>query len=329
MMKKVYLIAAVLLLMTMVSACTERKDANQSHSEKFNLTITENTGADVTVLKSKCCILDERKGNLKTVVRLEHNAQYSLTYCDVKNGIVYYVTNEDGSRRGGDQLYSYDMNTGNHRQLTEGIYAINFIVPINENKLLLVAVVGGTHNISPLCYDIKSGKLESWEWDDDFFVNYAFRDSQTGTVYISGYSNAKDYQMRDQLNNREIEKYGIDNYIYRIDKDGKYEKIFTCKDRYITSFAVNGKVVLCMTKVESFDDADYKVVRYDVDSKEEKTLKNISIPGDIIDLDDSGENVYSSTGGQIIKTNLSLGTEETIYKVDREKEYINNAQRLP
>lgn len=226
---------------------------------------------------------------------------------------------------GNDQLYSYDIKTKKSQKLTDNLYGVNYIIPTTK-KIFLVAAKVGEHNMSPSYYDIASKKLIDVEWDKDYFISVAKKDPSTEKIFVSGHSNKEDYDMMDKFNNEEIKgPYGIDNSIYQIDEES-HKLIYKIENRYIDSFAINGENLICSTSLRGEEiNEDGQTIIYNIKTKKMNICDDI-IPGDLFYINDDGENVYSNTGNEIIKTELSSMKQESLLKLKNESAWINNAQ---
>jgi len=326
--------SAILLLVVVLSfsgaGCTApENDKSVEIEENFiSLTITHNVISDDNFLESDSCILNLKSKDIETVAKIKHNAQFSLTYYDNQANRVYYSTNTDKNRNGGDQLFSYDLYSKQSKQLTDALYAINYIIPMIGGNLFIITAKEGNHNISLGYYNVSIEEFVDLEWDNDFFVSIGRRDPKTNNIYVSGYSNSENYKKLDLFNNEIInEPYGIDNKVYMV-SENVHKLVFELNRRYITSFAINGDKLICKTSLQPIGDLDEQVLIYNLTTKKISIKDKLLIPGDIFHIDKRGENVYINTGNEILKMNLSSGESETLYKVDPIKSWINNAQLL-
>ncbi|WP_313758720.1 hypothetical protein [Tissierella sp.] len=64
------------------------------------------------------------------------NTQYPLGVYDKKTHSVYYVKEKNNDsfkrKRTGDQIYVYSLETGSDTMLTEDVFAVNYIVPVDD-----------------------------------------------------------------------------------------------------------------------------------------------------------------------------------------------------
>lgn len=322
------LVLAIIICMTLVfTACNNTNNDDQSKKDKtFTLTVTPNQEPNGLYLDTKACVLHENSKKLDTVSTIKSNAAYSLTYFDKDKNTVFYTTNTKVNRKGGDQLFSYDVKTKKSVQLTDNLYAINYIIPMKGDNLFLVVIKEGTHNISPGYYNKTTKEFTDLEWDDDFFVSNANKDPQSNEIYVSGYSNTENDKKLDLLNDEKIDgPFGIDNKIYTVSKDSN-KLVFELDDRYIDSFAVNGNKLICITSLQGNTDSDKKIIMYDLNTKKESHIDNLPIRGDIFYLDADGANVYANTGEQIEKINIETKKSQILYKLEPGTAWINNAQ---
>ena len=161
-----------------------------SNESNIYVTITENN-SDENELSSIVGKIGE-KNKIQHILTLNHNAQYSLAYYDETSKKVYYMTNEDSNRHGGDQLFCYDTILKTNNQITKDLFGANYIIPVNTNKLFMVVAKKNTHTLEPVYINVKNGKVIGINCDDDLFVNVATKDNSQGEIYISGYSNLEE-----------------------------------------------------------------------------------------------------------------------------------------
>lgn len=293
-----------------------------SNESNIYVTITENN-SDENELSSIVGKIGE-KNKIQHILTLNHNAQYSLAYYDETSKKVYYMTNEDSNRHGGDQLFCYDTILKTNNQITKDLFGANYIIPVNTNKLFMVVAKKNTHTLEPVYINVKNGKVIGINCDDDLFVNVATKDNSQGEIYISGYSNLEDYKMLDKCNSTDKEQmYGIDNTVYKV-KNNQLEKMFTLSDRFIDSFAVNENYIICNTSLRGTgSNYNSKLYLFDINLEEIIELKN-KIEGNIFALDNK-MNVLVNTGSKIKKINIKTGKLETLLPIDSNKAWINNA----
>lgn len=286
------------------------------------LTITENT-FDENELSSMVGKITE-KNKVEHILTLKHNAQYSLTCYDRINKKIYYMDNEDDERHGGDQLFYYDIISGENRQITSDLFGANYIIPIDTSRVFMVVAKKDTHTLEPIYVNINSGRIIDIQCDTDLFINVANKDNSQGEIYISGYSNSEDYKMLDKCNSTDKEQmYGIDNTVYKV-QGNRIEKVFTISDRFIDSFAVNGQYIICNTSLRGTgSDYDHKSYLFDISTGKMTKLKN-EIEGSIFALDDK-MNALINTGSEIQRVNVKTGDEESLLVIDPSKAWINNA----
>lgn len=286
------------------------------------ITITENTFNEDELSSIVGQIAEKNK--IQHILTLKHNAQYSLAYYDKISKKVYYMDNEYKKRHGGDQLFCYDMVSRENRQITKGLFGANYIIPVNTNKVFMVVTKKNTHTLGPVYVDVNSGKIIDIKCDDDLFVNVATKDNGKGELYISGYSNNEDYEKLDKCNSTdEKQMYGIDNTVYKV-QDNHINKVFTLPKRFIDSFAVYGKYIVCNTSLRGTgSEYNNKSYLFDITSGKMMELKN-EIKGNIFALDDK-MNVLVNTGSEIRRVNVKTGDVELLLSIDPSKAWINNA----
>lgn len=157
---------------------------------------------------------------LKRIAVVPYNAQYPLTVYDKRRDMVFYSAKAASGV--GDQLYAYDYKKDEQTQLTDNIFAINHIIPL-DNGILLGQVPFGTPHIAinPYLYDDEKKELISWTWEQDYHFNSMFYNISSGLIIGSAYSASENYR---RIANQDEEDYvECDNHVFIIDDKGGKE----------------------------------------------------------------------------------------------------------
>ena len=130
MKKKIVVVSLVFFLIFLsLTGCQKTED------EGIYITFARTSKAlETTVFEFN--ISDEE---VNSVGSFTYNAQYPLgVYSKDKQRIYYSAKSEDGR---GDQLWEYDIETEERAQLTDGIYGMNYIVPVGTVFIWLLGVL--------------------------------------------------------------------------------------------------------------------------------------------------------------------------------------------
>jgi WD40 repeat protein len=128
---------------------------------------------------------------MSEVAQVPMTAQYPLSTVDLKNHAVYY-SERDSTRC--DQLVKLDLENNQKYKLTDDLFAISYIIPV-ENKIILVGLKKedmkkGYRYLGLFSFDLESKTLTSW-WDEndhDTSVRSLTLNPYTQRLYASIYS---------------------------------------------------------------------------------------------------------------------------------------------
>lgn len=321
--KYVYIISIFIVILTLLIGgyyITKEKHKKVSKSKSINMTITVNKSyKGGRLLKSGSYMYYEKNKKVKHIASVKHNAQYSITYYDKNSGLLYYTSNTDINRENGDELYSYNIKTHKKKQLTKGLYAVNDIIPIGKEKLLIIGVKGNSRVITAFAYNIKTQKLKSLGWDKDFNIYAAYRNPDNGKIYVSGYSYKKSEQIIDDLNNEKIKKGSAGSTVYEIFDDGSHKKIFSCNEKSISDFAIDENYILCSTYYDSnsIDMFIHNIELYDLNTKNKEKISKIQTNGgEILYFNKQKNYIILNNKDSITKVNTKNGNSDVLYEVD-------------
>ena len=151
------------------------------------MSITENFDDMSGEMLSDIRILDlDSTGNIKNTLVLEDYPQHSLSVYDRQNDLIYYserVYDDDNDY--GDQLFSYSRETKESVQLTDNIYAINYIYPVGDYVYMLGAMQG-THYLTIIKFDLNTKELSVFDndgkWNFDLLVYDVYGDRLYATA---------------------------------------------------------------------------------------------------------------------------------------------------
>jgi hypothetical protein len=180
----------------------------------FNIT-TNNNGRDAQdgcTMNNYCYDIESKKiTKVQTKEALAYNSQYPLSVFSKIDNSIYYsdrVTREDGKY--GDQLAVYNLDTEERKILTDNLYAINEIIPL-EDYVVLSACPQGSRGEQLIIYDKtkeKSRTVALLTGPEDSCVSSLSYNPNTGQLIAAVYSMAQEYKARDDFNNA-ISEYNI------------------------------------------------------------------------------------------------------------------------
>ncbi|WP_276917811.1 hypothetical protein [Aneurinibacillus aneurinilyticus] len=176
---------------------------------------------------------DLTTGKWKDVAHVPMTAQYSLGAIDKKNQIVYYSERDS---TGSDQLVKLDLKTKKKEKLTNDLYSLSYLVPLEE-RIILGATKKGHHNTQLATYDIKSKKLYFWNENDfDNSLETLSYDPFHQQIYASFFSE-KERNKNDEIRyKRQTPDVIPPTYqVFKYDKTGTdMKKIYETKEKLHT-----------------------------------------------------------------------------------------------
>lgn len=233
--RKVFLLSAVTLL-TAATACgkvqTESGEPADEYAEDaelyLSITVTRrNNGVDPTDgLTTTAYAYDIASEELSEAGQFDYTAQYPLSVYSRGDNVLYY-TADDGKDR--DQLFCYDVESGNTYQLTDSLWAINYIIP-TEKSVIAIAVSPGERNLTPYVFDKSTNEVTRVQVYEDFTVISCGLNPATGRLFLGGYLESEDRANTDAFNNYllqedldfwQTESTPTDSYIFELVDDYK------------------------------------------------------------------------------------------------------------
>ncbi|WP_166245446.1 hypothetical protein [Paenibacillus turpanensis] len=143
---------------------------------------------------------DLSKKSLEEAAVTKDTAQYPLGALDRKHNLLFY---SEKVSTGGDQLMMLDLKTGEKKQLTTELFAINSIIPIWEHEKVILAAVDKVKSAVQIYgYDHQSGKLTNWfpSDNDDTSVESLHYHASTGKLYAVLFSDQERDKLTDKAN---------------------------------------------------------------------------------------------------------------------------------
>lgn len=305
-MKRKSLIYVVLLFVL----CGCQSNTKNNELSDYYLSMTSSSQVSDTEILVENQIYDFEEDVSISHDKFTLTAQYSLAVYDKKdNAILYSAKDASGED---DQVFLYDIETKQTKQLTNNLWGINYIIP-RDNDYLVVGVPFKSHILCLWTIDRNTKKVSQVEIPnndhDDMSVWQIAYIPQTNDVVIQAYSDSEQYEISHKWNSieehEESEELSVPYYHY-IYKDGEAKYLFTKIMPQSDGLVSNGKDVLIA--VNSKVNGDY-LMKYNLDNNKLETLKNISGLGRVFYLDTAGEYVYAFKNG-VGRKNINTGEEE-------------------
>lgn len=268
-------IMCVLFFIVTLVGCS--KEVNLQDLDKPNegddyitFTVTGyNNGVDTSSgMTSQVWFYDISTEELKRIFDFKTTAQYSLGFYDRRNERIYYTERiRDKSADGyGDQIIMCDLATKEETQLTTDFFAVNDIIPLN-NRLYFTAAIQGD-GIERLGYiDLLSGEIIFWEKDGDIFIENVIIDTETESVFFTGYSiKERAYNVIHQGNG----DFKIPTHtVYRTDLDFLSTEALYSDDHWLRAIMINGsKISILSDEKYNHPEIPTTLVLYDLNTKQ-------------------------------------------------------------
>ncbi|MEA5026661.1 MAG: hypothetical protein VB012_03260 [Erysipelotrichaceae bacterium] len=296
----------IFIVITLLSGCQKTED------EGIYISFTRTSKAlETTIFEFN--LSDEE---VNAVGFFTYNAQYPLGVYSRENNKMYYSAKaEDGH---GDQLWEYDIETEERTQLTDGIYGMNFIVPVDDSIYLVAWCFDNDYNALNLyCYDIESRSLELLQDDPAFNIGVLSYSPENKEFMFAG-EDAVEMWHRFDIQCNEYPFYPPTNNVYSM-KDNVIKLVFSTEDNEdIVALAMNDQYILYRTISESWtlhEDGSFTgdtkehvyLMNRETNDKTEITDEVFSHVGKFIYLANSGDFYclyYGDGYNQIVTINL-------------------------
>ena len=221
--------------------------------------ITEDSGSIVTSIFE----YDIHKKELNRIYDFNYSAQYPLGCYDKLKNTVYFTKRVD-SNDYGDQIFSINLKTMKEIQLTNDLFAVNYILS-DSGKVFFVGRPKNCRVLKLGCIDLAKGTINYWS-DDDTNIEAIALDRKNKKVIVSAYSeNERAYNVLHQdgppnEDNMKMPKHSV----YEINYDFSDGKRLFGDNMWIRTVMVHGKNVygLCDRKYNNSAEPSY-VYRYD------------------------------------------------------------------
>lgn len=286
----------VALSLSLLCSCTSSKSSTNEVADTVSLTFseyaTEGTGSDInTQIYNYDCTTKE----IQKIFEFEYTSQYPLGVYDKKNNEVYYTKGvEIDENTHGDQIFITDLSTNTEKQLTDDLFAVNYIIPA-EHTIFFVARPKGSEILKLGSINKKTGQIYYWG-DEDKNIEAITVNQKNEKIYLSSNS---EKEVRYNLIHQEG-PIGEDNFkmpkhtVFQTNYDFTETKELFSDNLWIRTvmFEGNNVVALCDKKHNNVD-VPSLVYTYDLGSD---TLTQKPWDHERMQVGDAG---FSSDGKEI------------------------------
>jgi Tol biopolymer transport system component len=194
----------------------------QSHASPYlSLTATDKMG------HNHYYIYQIQDRSIKEMAVLEDTAQYPLGVVDLDKNVIFYAQREAGA----DQLFEYNLNTKQSRKLTSDLFAINYMIPV-EDQVLLAAASKEKSSVQIYSFDLQKNKLVPWfdSADDDTSVQTMTLDRSEKFLYVTLFSASE-----KRMNMKAAEKAQANDVVPAKHRIAKYDLRGTLLNEVLSS----------------------------------------------------------------------------------------------
>lgn len=333
-MKKIpVLISITVVLSIILSSCTfYTNKSNEPVADYVSLTYSENaTENNDGNIYTQILSYDSLTKEIKEVFKFEYTSQYPLGYYDKANELVYYTKRVGNDNDYGDQIFSTDLSNNEEKQLTNNLFAVNYIIP-TQDKVFFAARSKGNEVLRLGSINKKTEEISYWG-DDDTIIEAMTVDKKSRKVFISTYSmKERNYNLLHQEGPAGQDNFKMPKHtVYQTDYDFKNTKELFSENLWIRTIMTKDDNIIALSDKKYNDAATPSmVISYNLtnNTTSEKLWSSFRMQ-----VGDAG---YSSDGNKIYAISVidnqrglyeyDLDTQkyEPLYKPD--KGFVNNIQ---
>ncbi|AKG37344.1 hypothetical protein [Paenibacillus durus] len=254
----------LLMAMLLLSCSSNGKSYSADYiSLTYSDYATTNTNGKI---KTQILSYDSSTKKVEKIFEFDYTAQYPLGYYDKPNQLVYYTKRVGDEKKYGDQIFVRDLSNNKDIQLTDNLFAINYIIPVATNKLFFVASLKGEEVLKLGSINIDTKEMSFWG-DNDTIIEAATIDKKNKKIYVSTYSmKERNYSLTHQngpvgQNNFKMPKYTV----FETDYNFKNNLKLFSKNYWIRSIMTNDNYVIALCD-KQYNDAEVPstVISYDL-----------------------------------------------------------------
>ena len=188
------------------------------------------------------------------------------------NNAVYYAE-EDNS---GDHLYTYDLDTKKSKKLSDGLTAINRIIPV-ENNIYVLGVEKGQRSLKPYRYNIETKNFSKIKAEEGLDFDHMVYDVFNHDLYLCASDQKEEDQALEEANAGKGSKYIAPNtHIYRL-KNNQLKRIYTTNRKLVYRMLPMESGNLTFTESDSIPAWNPQYHTYTLDTKTNKKKAGINI----------------------------------------------------
>lgn len=314
---------ALVLMVVLCFGCTNNTSSNPDVLDYLSVTVTKEYDSNqISGLETSVFALNFKDGEYignELMYSFPYSAQYPLALYDKSRDSVFYTSRDVSGM--GDQIFQYNVKDKTTKQLTYSLFGANYIVPLNDKEIFIVAAPLDAElvTLQPYVYNFDKEQLIQIQWDYDLSIKKIFALDNSGAIYMSVQSQR---QMRE-LMEMEVEYGGINESLQADTHIFKYENHQFTHVIEIEQFLLNNFVII--DDHLYFDNELFPMVGCrNIQTKEKCEWIDINLT---YGQYDTGTNsVFSIRNGSIHRLNLDSKESNDIFKnpFQEGKSAINN-----
>ena len=172
----------VLIILVMLVSC---KNGEEELNYYLSITLSmedEKSDTESGIIIANY-IYDLKSDNIEKVETvIDYSSQYPLAVYNKYSNTIYYSERVYNENKYGDQLFSFNITTNEKEQLTDNLFAINYIIP-TTNGIYIAAVKIGMNEIQVMYYSLNDKKLVESNVDSGLFFELLTYDPISGGVF--------------------------------------------------------------------------------------------------------------------------------------------------
>lgn len=261
MSKKKFLVMIVTIFTLLLPGCTEptvnsvpqtkttQDKKMNKQSDYLSITYTEYVnGQDSTNgMMMRVMSFDLQSKVMTKLADIPYTSQYPFSIASLMDNKIYYSADVQNK---GDQLFAYDLQTKKAEQLSDELFAINYIVPTSEKgPIVMAAVKKGDRVLKTVLYDKQNHQIEFIHDEDldgnTWAVSY---NKEVNKTYLARYSENAMKKQQGISNKQQIALVPPDYTVVELDNETKTERpVISLKNEQINSLTSSGNQLLLVT----------------------------------------------------------------------------------
>ncbi|WP_157668690.1 hypothetical protein [Lachnoclostridium phytofermentans] len=278
-MRKLQIILLLLLLITL-SACSSKHKSGNNYYLSITIPREDENSSVESGISISSYTYDLSTGEMEeTDTTIDYTSQYALGVYSKEHNSIYYserVYNEAGNY--GDELFSYNLDSKETKQLTTSLFAINDIIPTTD-KIYLIAKKRRTRELHIMYYSLTENKLIEPNLDSDFNFALISYDAVSDSLFGVAFLKSEDEKAMDIANTNQTTFIPPDYYIYDFSKDFLNPSLIVKTDKkLIRRFCYSNEYGLFFTEADrsiNDDNVEYASYTWDIKDQKLKPEKNI------------------------------------------------------